>query len=395
MTLSTILNIHNFYQHAGGEDQAYYSDTQLLESHGHSVVHYEDSNHRIKNNLVTAIGTVWNHSAYRNLYTLVESRKPQVAHFHNTFPLISPAALYAVRAAGIPIVQELHNFRLLCPGALLSRNGHVCEECIDQDSFFPALKHRCYRDSLPATAAVVTMLGVHHAVGTWDRLVDVFLAPSAFLRDKFIDNGISGDRIILKPSLVLPEPTAGTGRGNFALFVGRLSEEKGVESLAEAWKMLPDIPLMVAGDGPLANLDWPSSVTRLGRQSRERVMELMKDAAVLVHPSTCYEGGSRTILEAYGNGLPVIASEIGSNAERVAHGRTGLSFRPGDPQDLAQKVRWAFDHPDELADMRLAARREYEEKYTAERNYEILIQAYSLAMDHARSRLTKEPVHAH
>jgi glycosyltransferase involved in cell wall biosynthesis len=299
---------------------------------------------------------------------------------------ISPAGLYAVHNQGIPVVQELHNFRLLCPGATLSRNGSVCEECIERGTFVPAVLHRCYRNSTVATAAITAMLTIHRATHTWDRAVDAFIAPSAFVRQKFISTGWPADRIVTKPNLVTPDPGPGQGRGRYALFVGRLSSEKGIETLAKAWEVLPEIPLLVAGDGPMAGIAWPDGVSWLGNQSREQVTALMKDATVLIVASTWYEVGPRTILEAFACGLPVIGSNLGSIAERIEHRRTGLLFRPGDAQDLAQKVRWAFEHPEEMAAMRVAARREYEETYSAERNYKLLIGIYEMAIENARRR---------
>jgi hypothetical protein len=172
MVPSTVLTVHNFYQHPGGEDQAFNADATLLETKGHSVIRYEDHNARIGSGVASGFTAIWNHGSYSRLQSLVRSRQPDVAHFHNTFPLISPAGLYAVHNQGIPVVQELHNFRLLCPGATLSRNGSVCEECIERGTFVPAVLHRCYRNSTVATAAITAMLTIHRATHTWDRAVE-------------------------------------------------------------------------------------------------------------------------------------------------------------------------------------------------------------------------------
>ena len=312
--------------------------------------------------------------------------KPQIAHFYNTFPLISPAGFYAVRGQAA-VVQKLSNFRLLCPGATLARNGNVCEECIERKSFLPAVRHRCYRNSRPATAAVALMLSAHRGAHTWDRVVDVYVAHTEFARGKFIEGGLPGERIAVKPHMIWPDPGQGTGRGDYALFVGRLSEEKGIHTLAEAWRGLADIPLLIAGDGPLADKDWPPGVTWLGDQSRESVNSLMKDARVVIVPSVCFEIGPLTVLEAFAAGTPVIASDLGSMAERVAHGRNGFLFRPGDSEDLARQVRWAVEHPEEMREMRANARREYEEKYTAERSYRALMAIYEMAIENSQRRL--------
>jgi glycosyltransferase involved in cell wall biosynthesis len=218
--------------------------------------------------------------------------------------------------------------------------------------------------------------------GEWD----VYIALSDFARRKFIDGGLPQDRIVVKPNFVNPDPGAGDGRGDYALFVGRLSEEKGIHNLAEAWRDLPEIPLQVAGGGPLACTKWAAGVTWLGPTPREQIYELMKRARVVIVPSISYEMGPLTVLEAFACGTPVITSNLGSMAEIVRHGYNGLLFAPGDPQDLARQVRWAFDHPEELRAMRRNARREYEEKYTAERGYKMLMTIYEMAIENSRRR---------
>jgi len=393
-----VLIAHNRYQHSGGEDQVFAAETGLLEGKAHRVIRFEEDNSRIANRsaAVAAIDAVWNSKSAQSLSELVRREKPDVVHFHNTFPLISPAAYYAVQREGVPVVQTLHNFRLLCPGATLFRDGAVCEECIEKRSLRPAMAHKCYRGSRPATAAVATLLMVHRAARTWQRKVDLYIALSEFARRKFIEGGLPASRMVVKPNFVSPDPGVGEGSGGYALFAGRLSAEKGIAVLAEAWKGLTDIPLVVAGDGPLAGMvesigqeaaskggcrqDWPPhKITFAGRQSHEKVLALMRDARVLIFPSECYEGAPLTIIEAFACGLPVIATNLGSMAEMVSHERTGLLFDPGDAADLARKVRWAFEHPEAMGAMREAARREFEEKYTADRNYGMLMAIYETA----------------
>jgi glycosyltransferase involved in cell wall biosynthesis len=386
MPSRTILSVHNFYRQPGGEDEVFATETALLEREGHRVVRHEDKNARIGNTLLTGFAAIWNEASYRRIRAVVRSHEPDVAHFHNTFPLISPAGYYAVRREGVPIVQTLSNFRLLCPGALLLRDGKACEECIEQRSLRPALVHKCYQGSRAATTAVAGMIAVHRVAGTWQRAVGVYIALSQFARRKFIEGGLPEGRIVVQGNFVSPDPGLGNGRGGYALFVGRLSEEKGIRTLAEAWQRLPEIRLLVAGDGPLNGISWPRGVTWLGSQPHERVIALMKGARGLIFPSICYECAPMTILEAFASGLPVIASEIGSVPELVEHRRTGLLFRPGDAEDLARQVRWAFEHPEELQAMRAAARREFEEKYTAERNYRMLMDIYEMAIENARRR---------
>jgi glycosyltransferase involved in cell wall biosynthesis len=387
--MRTVLNVHNFYQRSGGEDHVFEAETELLESKGHHVVRYEEHNSRIaaSNAAIAAMDAVWNSKVARSFTELTKRHDPDVVHFHNTFPLISPAAYYAVRKEGIAVVQTLHNFRLLCPGATLFREGRTCEECIEKKSLRPAIVHACYRGSRPATAAVATMLSVHRAVGTWRHKVDLYVALSEFARRRFIEGGLPASRIVVKPNFVSPDPGRGTGSGNYALFVGRLSAEKGIAVLASAWKELSHIPLLVAGDGPLSGMEWPRGTTWIGQQPREQILALMREARVLIVPSVCYETGPLAILEAFACGLPVIASDLGSMAERITHERTGLLFTPGDAADLARKVSWAFEHPEAVQSMRAAARREFEDKYTAETNYKMLIGIYEEAIRRAEGRL--------
>jgi glycosyltransferase involved in cell wall biosynthesis len=386
-----ILLAHNEYQQPGGEDQIFTAEAALLEAHGHQVLRYGAHNDRVAgmNPVALAGSTVWNRSSYRELQSLIRRERPQVAHFHNTLPLISPAGYYAARAEGVPVVQTLHNYRLLCPNVLFFRDGHVCEDCQGKLVPWPSVLHACYRESRPASAAVAAMLTTHRALRTWTEQVDMYIATNMYIatteefaREKFVQGGLPAEQLLVKPNFLHPAPSPGQVRGDFALFVGRLSPEKGVGTLLETWKRSRvRVPLKIVGDGPLANevevatralgrAEW------LGRQPRERVLDLMKEASVLIFPSTCYENFPVTILEAYAVGLPVIASNLGGMSSLVDHGRTGLHFRPGDPEDLAAKVEWASEHPTELAGMRSEARGEFEAKYTAERNYEVLKEIY-------------------
>src|ERR1700681_312252 len=245
----TVLSVHNFYRQPGGEDRVCADEAALLEQHGHTVVRYEEHNRRIAGAGISAAGsTVWSTRSFRRLRSVLREQACDVVHFHNTFPLISPAAYYAARAANVPVVQTLHNYRLICPAGTLLRDGAVCEECIGRVPL-PALVHGCYRGSRPATAAVAAMLVIHRVGGTWRRMVDAYIAPSEFARKKLIAGGLPAERIVMKPNFVAPHPGAGSGDGGYAFFAGRLSEEKGVRTLFQAWERLGTaIPLVVAGD---------------------------------------------------------------------------------------------------------------------------------------------------
>jgi glycosyltransferase involved in cell wall biosynthesis len=231
------------------------------------------------------------------------------------------------------------------------------------------------------------MLEFHRQLGTWNNLVRCYVALTQFARQKFIQGGLPADRIRVKPNFV-GDPGAGTGGGNYGLFVGRLTEDKGVLTLVKAWGQLKlQIPLRIAGDGPLrAQLEaeigrgGQSTVSLLGQISHDDILAAMKRARFLILPSEWYEGFPMTIVEAFACGLPVICPALGSMQEIVDDGRTGLHFRPLDAEDLAHKVEWAWSHPADLEGMGRQARHEYETHYTSEHNYAVLMDIYQEAV---------------
>jgi len=388
-----VLVVHNTYQQRAGEEAVAGAESWLLEANGHAVARYERQNDELQGRgalggIGAAVETVWSARSFREMSELIAKERPDVAHFHNTFPLISPSAYYACARAGVPVVQTLHNYRLLCPAAKFLRDGKVCEACLGRGVAWPAVVHGCYRGSRAATAAVTAMLAVHRGMGSWQTKVDVYIALSEFARRKFIEGGLPAERIVVKPNFVAGDLTPRTQPGGYVLFVGRLSEEKGLQLLLSAWRgMQTKIPLRIAGDGPLlAKLSrevGESSLAHIelvGHRTPEEVRALMHGARFLVFPSMWYEGFPMTIAEAFASGLPVVASQLGSMAEIVQHGVTGLHFEPGVATDLAAKVEWAWDHPEELARMGRAARAEYEAKYQPSTSYEMLMDIYRVAM---------------
>jgi glycosyltransferase involved in cell wall biosynthesis len=383
----TILVVHNYYQQPGGEDRCLDAEVAMLRANGHEVVLHTADNDAIDgmSRLSAAARTVWSRPAYRELRALIRDRRPAVAHFHNTFPLISPAAYYACRAERVPVVQTLHNFRLLCPNALFFRDGKVCEDCLGKAVPWPGVVHGCYRGSRPATAAVAAMITAHRALGTWRDLVDVYVPLTEASRRKFIAGGLPADKLVVKPNFLEVDPGVGTGAGGYGVFVGRLSPEKGTGTLLKAWQTLGGaVPLKIVGDGPLAGEVSEAAATIPGvewlkSQPPETVYRLIGDAAFLVLSSECYENFPRVAIEALAKGTPVIASRLGAMAEVVADGRTGLHFTPGDAADLAATVRRFVADPEMQRRMRLASRGEFEEKYTAAANYRALSAIYDRA----------------
>lgn len=387
-----ILQVHNVYQQPGGEDQVCAAECELLTARGHQVIPYRVHNDAIQEMSALHVGlkTIWSAETHSKARELIRREQPDVLHAHNTFPLISPAIYYAAEAEGVRVVQTLHNYRLFCPAATFFREGAVCEDCLHSPVPFQAVKHRCYRHSATASATVASMLVAHRVAGTWRRKVNTYIALTNFSRDKFIEGGLPQDRIVVKPNCLATDPGAGVGQGNYALFAGRLTEEKGVCTLIDAWKQFDSpIPLKIAGDGPLANelrerarnlrnIEW------LGRCDHDQVLNLMRRAALLITPSLYYENLPMTIIEAFACGTPVIASGLGALNELVRDEENGLRFLPGDPNDLANKVSQLITAPDRLKRMRGAARLCYERYYTPERNYELLMNIYTNAIQNVK-----------
>jgi glycosyltransferase involved in cell wall biosynthesis len=384
-----ILSVHNSYQQPGGEDQVFAQEADLLRLHGHQVLLYQASNHQVTgaNPLVLLGNTIWNKQTYRELRALMQRERPEIVHVHNTFPVISPAAYYAANEEGIPVVQTLHNYRLLCPAYTLFRDGHVCEDCVGKRIPWPSVVHGCYRGSRPATAAVAAMLATHNYKQTWSKAVSAYIALTDFARSKFIQGGFPEDKIFVKPNYLQSDPGPGEGRGNYAFFVGRLTPEKGITTMLAAWQEIGnELPLQMAGDGPLADevemtTREMEGVTWLRWLPRAEILERMKNASVLILPSTWYEGFPMIVAEAFAVGLPVIASNLGSLSSIVDHHRTGLHFEAGQANGLVEAVRWWLAHPAESTLMRSQARLEYETKYTAAANYKQLMQLYQAVLD--------------
>lgn len=395
-----ILAVHNRYRLPGGEDEVAANEMALLRRQGHETATYLDDNRRIHglSTLQVGIESVWSWSSYKKVRNRLRELRPDIVHCHNTFPLISPSVYYACEKEGIPVVQSLHNPRLMCPAACLSRNGEICELCVGKNFAWPGVLHGCYRDSRLQTAAVASMLSIHRRLKTWQTKVDAYIVFTDFYRRKFVDAGLPADRLHVKPHFLHPEPPPlqMSTRG-YALFVGRLNEEKGLKVLLEAWRIIPHIPLRIRGEGPLLPhlLEWIAAnpacnVELVDRLSKRDLQGLMRNARFLVWPSQgYYETFGLVALEAFSMGVPVLTSRLGVNAEIVNDGRTGLHFSPGDPGDIAGVVQRAWSSESDLRKMGRQARVEFETKYRADENYARLIDIYNAAL--AQKRTTVPP----
>jgi glycosyltransferase involved in cell wall biosynthesis len=382
-----ILTVHSRYQLRGGEEECLDAETNLLRGMGHHVHRFEQDNSLVSqiNPLSLAFKTVWSKDAYQALQKQLKTRVYDIVHVHNFFPMLSPSVYYAAEAAGVPVVQTLHNYRLLCPNGLFFRDNRICEDCLGKAIPWPGAFHGCYRGDRAATTVTAAMLAVHRAFRTWQTKVDTYIALTEFARLKFIEGGLPAEKIMVKPNFIDPDPTIGNGSGGYALYVGRLSVEKGLNTLLSAWEKLQGkMPLKIVGDGPLANQVSEAvakllNVEWLGQKSLSEVYDLMGDATVAIFPSSWYETFGRIVIESFAKGTPAIVVDLGAAAELVDHGRTGLHFQLDNPENLAAKVEWVLSHPIEIAQMRRAARSEFEAKYTGGINYRKLMDIYALS----------------
>jgi glycosyltransferase involved in cell wall biosynthesis len=383
-----ILMIHDRYLTRGGEDESTEAEIAILREHGHAVDFFEVDNQIIGQRALTIVGleTVWSEPAYKHTRERIRKNYYDIVHIQNFFPLLSPSVHYAAKAEGKPVVQSLRNYRLVCPNALFFRDDRNCEDCMGKFIPWPGILHRCYRQSVRGSATVAAMLTAHRLLRTWQRKVDVFFTLTEFARQRLIQGGLPAEKIVVKPNFIHPDPGVGTTERNYAMFVGRLVPEKGVNTMLQAWEKLnARIPLKIVGSGPLFEAKAGgekdgSLIEWLGQQNPKTVYELLGKARFLIFPSEWYETFGRVAIEAFVKGTPVIASDIGAISQVTQDHVTGLLFHPGDPGDLAEKVNWAWEHPEELAEMGQNARREYEEKYTAEKNYAMLISIYEQAI---------------
>ena len=390
-----VLMVHNHYLSPGGEDESTEAEERLLRDHGHHVESLRVSNQIIQSigRLRTAAGTIWSGSAYHLVRERLRQRKYDVMHVQNFFPLFSPSIYYAARAEGIPVVQTLRNYRLLCPKASFFRNGKVCEDCMRAAIPWPSVAHACYQGSRAGTAVVASMLTVHRLLRTWSNAVDVFVALTEFAKRKFVEGRLPEGKILVKPNFVYPDVSVGGGEGEYCIFVGRLAPEKGIGTLLKTWERLNQkFVLKIIGDGPLAqqvsdaarkmcNVEW------LGQRKKEEVHSLVAHACCLIFPSEWYEGMPRTVIESLAVGTPVVAANLGAMREMVRDGENGILFEAGDDRDLECVLNRFLNNRELASSMRRSAREDFECKYTAQRNLPLLMNVYNLAMRARQSEL--------
>ena len=389
-----ILMVHNHYLVRGGEDVSFEAEVELLRGGGHEVETYVRENEEIQSlgKLRAAAGSIWSRQSRRKVSAILSGRKFDVMHVQNSFPLISPSVYGAARAAGVAVVQTLRNFRPLCAAAVLMREGRNCEDCVGKAVGWNGIRHRCYRGSVLGSAVVTGMNAFHRARATYGREVDRFIVASDLVRRKFVAGGFPEHRLRVKPNVMPDLPDLGAGpRKRRAIFVGRLSAEKGVRPAIEAWlRASLEIPLLVVGSGPLEDelrerARGNPAISFAGRLPIEETCRLIAESEILLLPTQCYETFGRTVLEAYAMATPVITSRGSAPGDLVSDGETGFLVNPSDAEDLAQAVKRFFALPAiDRRELGQRGRAHYERHFGRKRNLELLTSIYLEAMGEVR-----------
>ncbi len=400
-----ILMCNAFHYERGGSEVYTFALSRELERRGHEVIPFSMSDERnhpsayeeffVSNadfselprgldsarNLRTAGRVLYSLEAKRKVLRLIERTSPGIAHVHNIAHHLSPSILSGIRSQGLPIVQTLHDYKLVCPNSLLFCRGRVCERC-RRRRYYQAVIQRCKRDSLMASALAAIELYSHKLMGIYENNVDVFIAPSEFLRHTMIRFGIQPGKIVHIPQFIDVEAyTPRYDHEDYFLYFGRLSSEKGVRVLVNATKKLAGAKMFVAGEGPLRQqlerlAGDTDSIRFLGYVRRDGLKELVRNSMFVVVPSECYENAPMSVYEAFALGKPVIGSRIGGIPELIEPDSDGLLFEPGDADDLADKMRHLLEHKSVIRQMGKAARDKVEKKYSAVVHLEAVMNLY-------------------
>lgn len=385
-----ILQVHNFYQIPGGEDVVVRNEKRLLEEHGHKVYTYYRSNSELREKgligkLLLPFTAVYSFKTAREVKRIIRENKIDIVHVHNTLTMVSPSVFYAANRCGVPVVQTLHNFRMLCPAGSFFRDNVICEECI-KGGMKCAVRHKCYRGSTAQTIVSAAILQIHRLLGTYHKVN--FICLTEFNRDKLLNSLkkqiVNPDRVYIKPNFTFAEgivPGEGGGKEDYFLFAGRVEALKGVDIAIKAFEKLPEEQLFIAGRGPMmeemqtyVREHHMKNVQFLGYLQKEEMSERFYHAKAVIMTSQCYEAFAMTIAEAYSYGVPVIAGRVGNMDGMVQEGKTGVKFTYNSADDLAKQVR-AFNRMD-LAELKENARSFYETRLRPEDNYRMLMEIY-------------------
>jgi glycosyltransferase involved in cell wall biosynthesis len=391
-----ILYCHNYYRHRGGEDISFETDVEMLRDAGHEVIIYTKSNAELSGNqFQIAARTIWNRQTRREVSKLIDETSPDILHCNNLFPQISVSIYHAAKQRKVPIVQALRNYRAFCANSFLFRDGKVCRSCLKSMAAWHGILHRCYRGSIAASAVVAGMQFTHRLLRIQQRYVSAFFTPTEFSRQIHIEGGFESDKVFVRSNFLLPDLGISTQPSRYALFVGRLSGEKGVETAIRAWKERSiDFPLRIVGEGPeeasLRKLaDGIGSIEFLGSLKIDKVQEQIAGAKLLIMPSLWYETFGRTVAEAFSRGVPVVASRLGAMEELVHNGENGFLFEVGNSDSLAEATMRILGLDLEAEkQMRNSARAAFEKRFNAKVSYQQLMNIYDRAIENAGSRKT-------
>jgi glycosyltransferase involved in cell wall biosynthesis len=379
---------HCFYRSSSpsGEDAVYKNEKKLLMEKGITVIPYEKQNDHLEGmGLLGKMGSgleyCWSKKSYREVSRIIESERPDIAHFHNIFPQMSTSVYKACYDHGIPVIQTLHNFRYMCPNALFLRERKPCEDCISK-TLLSSIQHKCYRNSYLASLPMAGMIYFNRLHNNFNRYVTQYICLTEFAKNQFIKGGFLSEKLCVKPNFISDHTFESIQNGDYVLFVGRLSEEKGLLTLLEAAKNIRDIPILIAGDGPLRAKLESTTITHnlniqfLGYLPKDSVMQTIAKSRFVVLPSECYEGFPVTIAEAFSCYKPVIASDLGGPGEIIKDGITGFKFTPGSAESLANTIANLWNNLPLLKELSLNCRWEYEEKFSEDNNFQILMSIY-------------------
>jgi len=381
-----ILFIHNQYTQRGGEDVALDLETKLLQEKGHEVEKLVFTNDSIAgrstSKITSAFKAVYNFDAYTKTENLIRDFKPDIIHVHNLFFVASPSVLFAAAKFKIPVVLTIHNYRLVCANALLLRDGHVCELCIGKTIPLDGIKYKCYHNSSAQSALVTTITSFHKLVKTWQHKVSSYIVLTEFAKDKLKSSslGVDENKLLVKPNFIDDPGTGSWPREDFFVFVGRISEEKGIYILLEAFANMSAQKILVIGDGPQKQKlqeQYASNpnIIFAGSMNKDEVLKTLQKSRALIFPSIWYEGLPFTIVEAFATGTPVIASKIGAMTDLITHGYNGYHFTAGSAENLQEGIA-TFDGSQQLY---LNARETYTSKYHPDIHYASILKIYKEA----------------
>jgi len=347
-----VLIVHNRYKILGGEDLSTEAEVALLRCNGVEVdtFYVNNADIDIKHRATLAMNTVWSKHFYREIREKIEQEKYDLVHVQNFFPLLSPSIFYACQKAGTKVVMSVRNYRLICPNAQMYVNGSVCMECVGKKIPVQAIWKKCYRKSAVTTSAVVAMLAFHNFLNTWKNKVDGYICVSEYVKSQLTLGGFGREKLFVKHNFVTTGLEPCFENGEYYIFAGRLSEEKGIDILLNSFR-LSSKKLVIVGDGPLAETvrtfaDENPNTVYLGRKSLEEIYLLISKARALIFPSKWHEPFGRTIVEAFAHGTPVIASAMGGITELIRDKHNGILFNPGQADGLQNAIDRFENVPD-------------------------------------------------